>query len=52
MVAVTLVAYIVMSSGEKKPIAAPDDGLRAIQVTSSNLVTKQGSTQPKVVLSL
>jgi protein-disulfide isomerase len=46
--AVALVLYIVLSH-EKK--VAPGEA-KAIRVTSSKLVTKEGSTEPKAVLSL
>ena len=46
--AVALVLYIVLS-GETKPSA---DAGKAVRVTSSNLVTKDGTTEPKVVLGL
>jgi protein-disulfide isomerase len=46
--AVALVLYIVMSH-EKKPQAGE---AKSIRVTSSALVTKEGSSDPKVVLSL
>ena len=46
--AVALVLYIV-TSGETKPSA--DEG-KAIRVTSSKLVTKDGTTEPKVVLGM
>jgi protein-disulfide isomerase len=46
--AVALVLYIVMSADEK-----PASGeAKSIRVTSSNLITKEGSTEPKAVLSL
>ena len=50
-VAVALVIYIVIASDDKKPAAAPA-GAKSIRVTSSNLVTRVDSTEPKVVLSL
>jgi protein-disulfide isomerase len=46
--AVALVLYIV-TSGETKPSA--DEG-KAIRVASSKLVTKDGTTEPKVVLGM
>ncbi|HUO38234.1 MAG TPA: DsbA family protein, partial [Mycobacterium sp.] len=46
--AVALVLYIVMSH-EKKTAPGRD---KAIQVTSSKLITKPGTKEPKVVLSL
>jgi protein-disulfide isomerase len=46
--AVALVLYIVMS-GEKRPEAGE---AKSIRVTSSNLITKEGSSEPKAVLSL
>ena len=46
--AVALVLYIVMSS-DKKPAAGE---AKSIRVTSSKLITKEGSTEPKAVLSL
>jgi protein-disulfide isomerase len=46
--AVALVLYIVMS-GEKRPSAGE---AKSIRVTSSNLITKEGSSEPKAVLSL
>jgi protein-disulfide isomerase len=45
--AVALVLYIVMSG--KKPAAG---AAKSIRVTSSKLITKQGSSDPKAVLSL
>jgi protein-disulfide isomerase len=46
--AVALVLYIVMSADEK-----PASGeAKSIRVTSSNLITNEGSTEPKAVLSL
>lgn len=46
--AVALVAYIVMNKEDK-----PGEGeTRAIQVTSSNLITKEGTSEPKAVISL
>ncbi|WP_327389771.1 DsbA family protein [Mycolicibacterium stellerae] len=51
VVAVVLVICIVMSSGDKKPAAAADHA-KSIRVTSSSLITKEGSTEPKVVVSL
>ena len=47
--AVALVLYIVMS-GDKKN--ASTDEAKAIRVTSSNVITKEGSSDPKVVVSL
>jgi protein-disulfide isomerase len=45
--AVALVLYIVMSADEE-----PASGeAKSIRVTSSNLITKEGSTEPKAVLS-
>ena len=46
--AVALVLYIVMS-GDKKPAAGE---AKAIRVASSKLITKEGTTEPKAVLSL
>jgi protein-disulfide isomerase len=46
--AVVLVLYIVMS-GDKKPAAGE---AKSIRVESSNVVKKEGSSDPKVVLSL
>ena len=46
--AVVLVRYIVMSN-EKKPASGES---KSIRVTSSKLVTKEGTSDPKVVLSL
>jgi protein-disulfide isomerase len=46
--AVALVLYIVMSA-DKKPASGE---AKSIRVTSSNLITKEGSTEPKAVLSL
>jgi protein-disulfide isomerase len=46
--AVALVLYIVMSHA-KKPVAGD---AKAVRVTSSNLVTKPGTTEPKAVLGL
>lgn len=46
--AVALVGYIVLSGKEK-----PESGeSRAVRVASSSLITKEGTTEPKVVLSL
>jgi protein-disulfide isomerase len=46
--AVVLVLYIVMSNKDK-----PAEGdAKSIRVTSSNLITKEGSSDPKAVLSL
>jgi protein-disulfide isomerase len=46
--AVALVLYIVMSAEDK-----PESGeAKSIRVTSSNLITKEGSSEPKAVLSL
>jgi protein-disulfide isomerase len=48
--AVALVLYLVMSPGTgTKPVA---DKAKPVRVTSSHLVTKAGTTEPKVVLSL
>lgn len=46
--AVALVGYIVLSN-EKKPSSGES---KSIRVTSSKLVTKEGTSDPKVVLSL
>jgi protein-disulfide isomerase len=46
--AVALVLYIVMS-GDKKPTGGE---AKAIRVASSKLITKEGTTEPKAVLSL
>jgi protein-disulfide isomerase len=46
--AVALVLYIVMSA-DKKPASGE---AKSIRVTSSNLITNEGSTEPKAVLSL
>jgi protein-disulfide isomerase len=46
--AVALVLYIV-TSHDKKASAA---GAQAVRITSSSLITKEGSTEPKAVLSL
>jgi protein-disulfide isomerase len=46
--AVALVLYIVMSA-EKKP---GDGEAQAIRVTSNSLITKEGSSEPKAVLSM
>ncbi len=48
LLGVGLVLYIVMG-GEKKPASGE---VKSIQVSSSKLVTKEGSTEPKVVVSL
>jgi protein-disulfide isomerase len=48
--AVALVFYIVTSS-HKKPAPIADGSGDAVKVTSSKLVTKPGSTDPKVVVS-
>lgn len=46
--AVALVLYIVMTKEDK-----PGEGeARAIQLTSSNLITKEGTSEPKAVISL
>jgi len=47
LVAVALFSYIVISHNNKKAADAP----RAIRVTSSKLVTKDGSKDPKAVIS-
>ncbi|MGH3642085.1 MAG: DsbA family protein [Mycobacterium sp.] len=46
--AVVLVLYIVMS-GDKKPTGGE---AKSVRVTSSKLITKEGTTEPKAVLSL
>lgn len=46
--AVALVLYIVMS-GDKKP---PAGEAKSIRVTSSKLITKDGTSEPKAVLSM
>lgn len=46
--AVALVLYIV-TSGDKKPAGGE---AKSIRVTSSKLITKEGTTEPKAVLSL
>jgi protein-disulfide isomerase len=46
--AVALVLYIVMS-GDKKPVSGD---AKAIRVASSNVIKKEGSDDPKVVLSM
>ncbi|MCV7357271.1 DsbA family protein [Mycolicibacterium fluoranthenivorans] len=46
--AVALVLYIVMS-GDKK---APAGEAKSVRVTSSKLITKEGTSEPKAVLSL
>lgn len=46
--AVALVLYIV-TSGEKKPAGGE---AKSVRVTSSKLITKDGTTEPKAVLSL
>ena len=46
--AVALVLYIVMS-GDKKP---PAGEAKSIRVTSSKLITKEGTSEPKAVLSM
>jgi protein-disulfide isomerase len=46
--AVALVLYIVMS-GDKKPVSGE---AKAIRVASSNVIKKEGSDDPKVVLSM
>lgn len=46
--AVALVLYIVMS-GQKKPTGGE---AKSIRVTSSKLITKEGTTEPKAVVSL
>ncbi|AGB22626.1 protein-disulfide isomerase [Mycobacterium sp. JS623] len=46
--AVALVLYIVMS-GDKKPVSGD---AKAIRVASSNVIKKEGSNDPKVVLSM
>jgi protein-disulfide isomerase len=48
VIGVALVLYIVMS-GEKRPEAGE---AKSIRVTSSKLITKEGSSEPKAVLSL
>ena len=48
LVGVGLVLYIVMS-GEKKPAAGE---AKAVEIASSELITKEGSTEPKAVVSL
>ncbi len=48
LLGVGLVLYIVMGS-EKKPAAGE---AKSIRVTSSKLITKEGTTEPKAVLSL
>ncbi|GFG49851.1 hypothetical protein CQY20_03755 [Mycolicibacterium agri] len=48
LVGVGLVLYIVMS-GEKKPAAGE---AKAVEISSSKLITKEGSTEPKAVVSL
>ncbi|KUH98993.1 thioredoxin domain-containing protein [Mycobacterium sp. IS-3022] len=46
--AVALVVYIVMTKGDK-----PGEGeVRAVHVASSNVITKEGTSEPKAVLSL
>ncbi|MBO0677254.1 DsbA family protein [Mycolicibacterium sp. S2-37] len=46
--AVALVLYIVMSA-EDKPVAGAESGIR---VASENVITKEGTSEPKVVLSM
>jgi protein-disulfide isomerase len=46
--AVALVLYIVMS-GDKKPVSGD---AKAVRVASSNVIKKEGSEDPKVVLSM
>lgn len=46
--AVALVLYIVMSHNKKTAAAEP----KAVRVTSSKLITQQGTNQPKAVLSM
>jgi protein-disulfide isomerase len=46
--AVALVLYIVMS-GDKKPVSGD---AKAVRVASSNVIKKEGSQDPKVVLSM
>lgn len=46
--AVALVLYIVMS-GDKKPVSGD---AKAVRVASSNVIKKEGSDDPKVVLSM
>jgi protein-disulfide isomerase len=48
--AVTLVLYLVMSQGNGTKPAAVE--AKAVSVTSSHVVTKAGTTEPKAVLSL
>lgn len=48
LLGVGLVLYIVMG-GEKKPASGE---VKSIQVSSSKLITKEGSTEPKAVVSL
>ena len=48
VVAVALFGYIIMS-GDKKPTGGE---AKSIRVTSSKLITKEGTTEPKAVLSL
>jgi protein-disulfide isomerase len=41
--------YVIVASGDKKPTSGEANSIR---VTSSKLITKEGSTEPKAVLSL
>ncbi|MGH3675978.1 MAG: DsbA family protein [Mycobacterium sp.] len=41
--------YVIVASGDKKPSSGD---AKSVRVTSSNLITKEGSTEPKAVLSL